>query len=277
MRPSPFPGVDPYLEASPLWQGFHNSYIHGLLEAIQPALPDKYVAVMEMRIYLQPTEEGGRTRSRIPDLQVARTGPQQVSSVHASAARGVMLDLDMDLLESREALLNIFEASTRRLVTSVELLSPSNKRPGAGREEYRNKQLRLYGEGVNLVEIDFIRGGMNALLVPGERLSSLGPFDFVTGKLRAAEYLRYEARTWTLRESIPMLTVPLDAEEPEVPVELQAVYQRTFANSAFTRLLNYTRGLVPPLEFEDQDWADQLLAAADLKRSSGLEGSLPHF
>lgn len=45
--PSPYPGMDPYLEGSPYWQGFQNSLMTYLRDALQPALPANYVATLD--------------------------------------------------------------------------------------------------------------------------------------------------------------------------------------------------------------------------------------
>src|SRR5207302_4244819 len=44
--PSPFPGMDPYLENTDFWEGFHNGFMHYVQEDLQPRLPENYVATL---------------------------------------------------------------------------------------------------------------------------------------------------------------------------------------------------------------------------------------
>ena len=89
--------------------------------------------------------------------------------------------------EFREPFVEIYVRTEggRRLVTSIEVLSPSNKTPGdKGRDLFLRKQKELLSGKVNLVDIDLLRGGKHATAVPLEqalaacgsfRLSRLGP------------------------------------------------------------------------------------------------------
>ena len=63
--------------------------------------------------------------------------------------------------EHREAFVEIYEATPeQRLVTSIEVLSPSNKRPGTpGWDLYLRKRQSMFLGEANLVEIDLLRGG----------------------------------------------------------------------------------------------------------------------
>jgi hypothetical protein len=257
---SPFPGVDPYLENSDFWEGFHNGFLHYVQEDLQPRLPDTYVATLEMRIYFQP--EGEPRAQRVPDLEVVRTGPTRASLAPGSAAqtRGTLLELDP--IERREAYISLREVPSGRLVTSIEMLSPANKSPGAGRTTYLAKQWQLYGQGVNLVELDFLRGGTPTLLVSGARLARLEPYHYLAGIFRAFDPLRYEALTWTLRDPIPLVPVPLDEGVGEVELDLGRTFERTFVTGAFRRLLRYAEEPDSPLPLEDAAWADDLLRAA---------------
>ena len=150
--PSPFPGMDPYLENTDFWQGFHNSFMAFMQEDLQSRLPENYVATLEVRIYLDPDPISERRREqRIPDLEVIRTGPAQASTAAVlERPRGQVLDLNP--VEAREAYVSIRDLPSGNVVTSVELLSPSNKRSGTGRDEYLGKQWHMFDAGANLVE-----------------------------------------------------------------------------------------------------------------------------
>lgn len=255
--------MDPYLENTDFWEGFHNGFMHYVQEDLQPRLPESYVATLEMRIYFQPEGEAREPREqRIPDLELIRTGPAPARSERREyhQVRGAMLDLDP--IEVREAHVSLKEIPSGRLVTSIEMLSPANKHPGAGRDTYLAKQWRLYSQGVNLVELDFLRGGTPTLLVSGSRLARLEPFHYLVGIFRAFDPLKYEVMTWTVRDPFPVVPVLLDEGVKEVLLDLGAVFQHTFATAALRRLLKYAGESDPPLAREDAAWADGLLRAS---------------
>src|SRR5437588_6626906 len=97
---SPFPGMDPYLENTDFWEGFHNGFMHYVQEELQPRLPAPYVATLEMRIYFQPEGETRVTPTR--------------------RMQGTVLDLDP--VEIREAFVSLREIPSGRLVSSLEML-----------------------------------------------------------------------------------------------------------------------------------------------------------
>jgi len=65
----------------------------------------------------------------------------------------VPLSVDVE----RHTFLEIRDCDNRQLVTVLELLSPSNKRPGPDREQYLAKRQQLLASSVHLVELDLLR------------------------------------------------------------------------------------------------------------------------
>ncbi|MGB3508495.1 MAG: DUF4058 family protein [Microcoleaceae cyanobacterium] len=49
--PSPFPGMDPYLEHPDLWPGVHLFLISNLAQLLSPQLRPKYFVSVEVRMY----------------------------------------------------------------------------------------------------------------------------------------------------------------------------------------------------------------------------------
>jgi hypothetical protein len=73
--------------------------------------------------------------------------------------------------EFREPFIEIYTRGDegKRLVASIEVLSLSNKTPGAhGRDLYQRKQKEILASQVHLVEIDLLRGGEHTTAVPLE-------------------------------------------------------------------------------------------------------------
>ena len=129
--PSPFPGMDPYLEGS-LWMSVHAQLCVGLRPAVEPADPPTLhrPARRGDSSSRSPGRRGSRSGRSIPDVAVVRsaagrTGPRRPSgpSPRRSAWRRVMRDSGACTSRSRSAIVE-----HRRLVAAIEILSPTNKR-----------------------------------------------------------------------------------------------------------------------------------------------------
>jgi hypothetical protein len=68
--PSPFPGMNPYLENSALWSDFHHRVITAIADLLAPQLEPKYIVAIERRI----SEAIGENLLlvEIPDVMVQR-------------------------------------------------------------------------------------------------------------------------------------------------------------------------------------------------------------
>src|SRR5690606_10818361 len=76
----------------------------------------------------------------------------------ARSASAVMVEVPVPD-EVREVWLEIRSPQSGEVVTVLELLSPTNKRPGRGRQKYEEKRFATLGTRTHLVEIDLLRGG----------------------------------------------------------------------------------------------------------------------
>src|SRR5438552_11999593 len=167
--PSPFPGMDPYLESRSLWKGVHDSLVYRMLEDLQPQLQPHYLAVLEGRLLLQPLDQlspAAGFRAGWSDVSVqeeTRSGPRPTSTavLPSPAAPDIAVPEWIDEPELRiwHSYLEIRDAENHAVVTVIEVLSPWNKSPGQGQEEYRSKQRAVLLSDANLVEIDLLRGG----------------------------------------------------------------------------------------------------------------------
>jgi hypothetical protein len=84
--PSPFPGVDPYLEASGLWESFHGMLVATWTGSLNRELPEHYVAQFQSRIQLVSFDEPAS--QRLPDILV-RTTDVPASPAQEFSAAGV--------------------------------------------------------------------------------------------------------------------------------------------------------------------------------------------
>src|SRR4051812_46073706 len=142
--PSPFPGMDPYLEAPSLWADVHHEMISVAREMLNERLRPKYVARIEERVYLADEDDPDRKRI-IPDLGIA-TRPGRENQ--ALAAGTAMLDVADPIRvrtklgeEAREARIELVDADSRSIVAVIEVVSPANKVRGSrGRESFERKR-----------------------------------------------------------------------------------------------------------------------------------------
>src|SRR5437870_9501644 len=140
---SPFPGVDPYIEAQGFWPDFHASFITYLRDVLMEKLPANYEARIDERLNLVelPAEKLRRIK---PDLAVSRgelsRGPSPVSA-GVVTLEPVTIPLVIEE-EARETYIEILHRPDRTFVTVIELLSPSNKED-PGRALFLAKQNSL--------------------------------------------------------------------------------------------------------------------------------------
>ena len=59
---SPFPGMDPYIEACGLWEDFHHALIHEIKYGLAQVVPDRYVVRIGERARRHPQASGVRGR-----------------------------------------------------------------------------------------------------------------------------------------------------------------------------------------------------------------------
>lgn len=259
--PSPFPGMDPYLEFPRYFRDFHNSFIVDLKQAIQPLLPEPYYAKTEERIWIEWPD-----RAVLSDVTVLRSAERPGDAVESGTV-AVLEDaaLDTELIEFgegfevRELSLHLYAGGRGehgRLITSIELLSPSNKTNGSeGRAAYTRKQAELLERDVHLIEIDLLRGGEHTTAIPRRFLKR--PFDYHVAardlNLPPAEMYSYPIR---LEDPLPRIAVPFLPGEGYVVVELQPVFDRCYDTGSYRREIDYLHDeLVPPLSDSRRVWA----------------------
>ncbi|HEY3245089.1 MAG TPA: DUF4058 family protein, partial [Phycisphaerae bacterium] len=160
---SPFPGMDPYLEAH--WLDVQVSLITYARDQLQDQLGDDLIARAEERLVVEdPT---GLSRAIGPDVRVVEYGrPGEHVSPTGGLAVAEPMVFSVEAEPITERYLEILDLTTGgRVITVIEFVSPTNKFPGDGRDKYQQKQQECRDAGVNLVEIDLTRSGHRQLLV----------------------------------------------------------------------------------------------------------------
>lgn len=262
--PSPFPGMDPWLESSTVWPGFHDKLIVRTVEVLQPQLRSRghYVDIGE-RIWFA---EAGR--GILPDNVIVR---HSESPAHRTAETN-MLIVDEPVrvvrttVEVREPYLEIYESQHHQVVTGVEFLSPANKRNSTGRRLYRQKQRELRRANAHLVEIDLLRRGRHVLDIPLEVAEAMRPWQYLVNIVRRGSD-EYEFYPIKLRDRLPRIGIPLKTGEADVRLDLQDVFNRSYDIGPYPERLDYSAPPPPPdLNPDDAAWADEILRSKGLRQ-----------
>jgi Protein of unknown function (DUF4058) len=257
--PSPFPGVDPYLENAEFWSEVHHRLITAIAIALGPALRPKYRVAIEKRIYLSDVEDSDFMA--IPDVTVfSKPSTADRSIATATLPHSEPITVTVPILEeAREGYLELREVGTNRVITVIEILSPKNKRTGKGREEYENKRQEVLRSSSHLVEIDLLRAGKPMPVKGGTNT------DYRILISRANRRPRAQLYAFSVREEIPPFLVPLQPGDAEIQVELQALFAEIYDQAGFDLSIDYTQSPVPQLKEDDAVWADALLQEIGLR------------
>jgi hypothetical protein len=261
---SPFPGMDPYIEARGLWGDFHWDIIADIKRALVAVAPDRYLVRTSERSYVVLVEEEGKeSHPFLPDVSVAEPRSRRPSKKKGQTAVAELSVVPEPVTmrafiteEHREAFIEILEADAdQRLITGIEVLSPSNKRPGSpGWDLYQRKRHRVMLGGANLVEIDLLRGG--------HRMPMLDPWpDAPYVLLVARAYREQSCRVWpaTLQQRLPAIPVPLAKPDADLTLDLQPIIESIYERSRYARSIDYRKPLKPALTSAESAWLRQQL------------------
>ncbi len=253
--PCPFPGMDPYLEMPPFWGDFAPKLLGAISYALLPQVLPRYDVQIEE--YLVVTREEIRLHRVRPDVTISTGAAWQPAAETAVAvAEPTMVEMEYPDIEPRtQRRLRLIHRPTGQVVTVMELLSPINKAPGEdGLEAYLEKRAEFLASRCHLIELDLLRGG--------ERLPMAGPLpkgDYYVYVGRTGRRPRGQIIAWPLRLPLPTIGVPLLPGDPDVPLDLQAVFRAAYEPSLYDRRLPYEQPLTPPLPPEGEAWVGQRL------------------
>lgn len=258
--PSPFPGMDPYLEAPELWAGVHQWLISQIGIQLMPKLRPAYVAWLESRVEVGPAGEKP-TSSQYPSESIATPLERAVwQRIRSNGTAPLELDTEINL-KMTIAAIHIRRASDQRTVTVIEVLSPINKRPGnEAYYAYRRKRAALLETNVHLVEIDLLRSGERVPMV--EPLPP-APYFIIVG--RADRRPRCEVWPTALSDPLPAIPIPLLEGDPDIWLELGKVLDTIYDAGGYDMLLDYACSPPGPLSEKDSAWLNRLLGEQGLR------------
>jgi hypothetical protein len=260
--PSPFPGMNPYLEHPELWSGVHLLLIADLTNSLAPQLRPKYRVSIEVRVYETTGEQG--LLVGIPDLTVKRplstsqpTSTNVITAEPSTQPLTVILPIPEII---RQGYLEVREVVTGEVVTVIEILSPVNKRPGEGRKTYENKRQKVLGSLTHLVEIDLLRS-WKPMPIYGKKIES----DYRILVSRNEKRPQGDLYTFNLQDKIPTFPLPLKAEDKEPIIDLQTIIDDIYDRAGYDLVIDYSQEPIPNLSEQDTVWVDNLLKEQGLR------------
>lgn len=252
--PSPFPGMNPYLEQADVWVDFHGRFLPLAAEIITEQVRPAYIVRLEEHVYIHELTAEERIFLGRPDLSVLHSGLSHATASQATLVAPAYGTIPPATDIERESFLEIRDRKSRELVTAIELLSPSNKKLGPDREQYLAKRRQLLNSGVHFVEIDLLRGW------PRLPLDDLPDCDYYA--LVSRVEMRPKVGIWPirLRDSLPVIPIPLRAPDPDARLDLQAILHRLYDAAGYADDI-YAGQPQPPLHPADAVWANEILSA----------------
>ena len=229
--PSPFPGMNPYLEQEDAWHDFHERFIPLVATLLGGQLRPRYIVKIDEHIYVRELPAESRRWVGRADVSLAR-GSQEAADEPAPGAVTGLLEAPARVRlpavdRERLSYLEIRDRRDRELVTVLELLSPANKHPGPDREQDLAKRMELFNGPVHLVEIDLLRGG--------PPLPAADRPDCSYSVLVSRVERRLDAEFWpiSLRERLPLIPIPVRAPDADARLDLQAVLDRIYDDAGY--------------------------------------------
>ena len=254
--PSPFPGMDPYLEQ--FWRDIHASLIIYARDQLQTMLPGDLRARVEERVFVEVGEE---SRPVYPDVRVVERGRGSGTALAdpgVAVAEPIVLHLDPEPFT--DTYIEIIDVATgKRVVTAIEVLSLANKLPGEGQELYLRKQRELLAGRVSLVEIDLLRAGERVIAVPHQHIPASHRSTYEVCVHRGWQPRTFEVYAVPLRHRLPNVKIPLRETDADVTLDLQSLIVQCYRNGGYDEDVDYRADPDPPLDAADAAWAGELL------------------
>jgi hypothetical protein len=220
--PSPFLGMDPYLEEENLWPDFQHHLVLCLYQILLPGLVDRYRARVGQRTYV--TEQ----------------------ALFTSIIRD----------EHKEDFIEVRQRGDGKLITLIDVVSPCNRTTNSGRQAYLDTRKDARGGGGNLVEIDLVLQGQPMLDYSRENLPD---WDYAVTVTRATQPERHEIYTATLQKRLPRFRMPLAADDRDTVLDLHTAFGRCYDQVGFGTRIDYSRDPQTKLTDGHRAYLSQLL------------------
>ena len=263
---APFPGMDPWLENPAIWPDVHGRLITSIADALAPVVQPRYFVGVESRTTILSSLDIDRVYK--PDISVHAV--ESRASSHGPVV-AVLERTDVETFsvavptseETRSRLsLAIRELPGRKLVTVIEVLSPSNKKTEDARGQYLKKREDLIHSRVSLVEIDLLRAGDPMPFKPPAPIT-----DYRILVCRARRSNDAVLYAFPCTAPIPRIPIPLLPGDPEPELDLNAVLHSLIGRARYDLIIDYSQPPDPPLRHAVAAWAASIIAQMPEKRS----------
>ena len=258
--PSPFPGMDPYVEAPRIWSDFNGGLAAEIRAELNRYIRPTYFAALTPYVTYDTIEvTQSKTYSMYPDVGIWKNTPRPSGGV---AVLDLVESTAVESTVSLEVPLELFSVEIRTagdeiLVTSIEILSPVNKqRSHDAHLDYQRKRRDLLRSSANLLEIDLLRGGVRPAL---QQPVPAAPYYVMLSKAINRPYVK----VWPipLNAHLPIVPVPLLEPDPDLLLDLGAVVASVYERGGYDARIDYRNPVPPPtLDESEMEWVARLLA-----------------
>jgi hypothetical protein len=257
--PTPFPGMDPYLERAGVWEEVHTRLIVAIADALGPQVRPKYRVGVEQRTYLAVMTPDEYDLVGKPDVLVAASRRQAPPVQAPAPAVGITPKVAQLPIpqEITERYLQVRDVITGEVITVIELLSPTNKLTRAGRRQYARQRLQVLASATHFIEIDLLRAGEP---FPFRVLDDEAQSDYRILVSRAQDRPQSAVYLFSIRDSIPDIPVPLQPGDVEPTLALNRLVHDVYDRAGYDLTVDYQQATPPPpLSEPDIQWLKQLL------------------
>jgi len=262
MTDSPFPGMDPYLEHH--WRSVHHRLITYLGDQLQAVLPLSFRVEVEERVFVSGEPED--RRSIAPDVYITQRPSEKLAQPSGVLTTTKPFVIELSDEPTTEAYLEIIDTTSGdKVVTAIELLSPTNKLSGDGNELYVRKQREYRIAKVNQVEIDLTRTGDRGLVFPLQHIPHELKTTYMACIRRGAAPAKIEVYPMPLSQPLPVIAIPLSRDHKDAPLDLQSAMTACYRNGRYGDI-DYTQPLRPALTQSDATWFEERMKSLGLAR-----------
>jgi len=261
--PTPFPGMDPYLERRGLWEEVHTDLITRIRQFLTPLLRPKYRVAIEQRTYLSLVSPSGKLIGKpdvlvtAPAANLGKSGAMTVAVAEPAIADPPLVGTLPQAEEIVERYIEIRDTTAHEVITAIEILSPTNKQSTEGRRQYEQKRLNVLASATNLVEIDLLRGGLPFAMNLNGQVAPQSHYRIVIS--RGWQRPRADLYLFNLQQLIPSFHIPLQSGETEPVLPLNRILHELYDQSGYDLAIDYSEPPDPPLSTEELAWIAKLL------------------
>lgn len=253
--PSPFPGMNPYLERESSWHDFHGRFLVTASDLLNRQILPNYFAKFEEHVFVEDADDDSRRVLGVADLAVTQSAAHTVRGGGLQATTSPVEVRQNRFEVERLHFLEIRDRDGQSLVSVLELLSPTNKRYGKSRDQYIGKREEYLESNAHFIEIDLLRGGPRLPWLDMVLCDYYAVVSRVENRPRAA--------FWPigLRDRLPEIPIPLRPGDADARLDLQAVLNQVY-DAAWYAYSIYQHAPEPPLTAEDDAWVAEIVTSS---------------